>query len=132
MPAWKNSSIKKLVNKHSASQFEPKVPIASGMFLPNTSGDHVRSIKRQVPVLDEDLANKKYVDDSVVTPAGSQGWIQYNQSGAFGAEILLFWDKTNNRLGVGTNAPEESINVHDGQILIADTVDSTFRFYKRS
>ena len=32
--------------------------------LPNNSGDHMRSIRRQTPVADEDLANKKYVDDN--------------------------------------------------------------------
>ncbi len=40
-----------------------KQPIADNFILPNTSGDHVRSIKRAVPVDDADLVNKKYVDD---------------------------------------------------------------------
>jgi len=37
------------------------------MILPNHSGDHVRSIKRQVPVIDADIVNKKYVDDEIDT-----------------------------------------------------------------
>jgi hypothetical protein len=35
------------------------------------------------------------------TPAGSTGYIQYNNAGAFGAEAALFYDATNNRLSVG-------------------------------
>jgi hypothetical protein len=33
--------------------------------------------------------------------AGSNGQIQFNNSGAFGADSLLVWDNTNKRLGVG-------------------------------
>jgi len=39
------------------------IPIGTEMVLPNNSGDHVRSIKRNEPVGDMDLVNKKYVDD---------------------------------------------------------------------
>ena len=39
------------------------------------------------------------------SPAGSDGYIQFNDSGAFGAEAYLFWDKTNNALGVQTSTP---------------------------
>lgn len=39
------------------------------------------------------------------TPAGSTGEIQFNNAGAFGASSNLFWDNTNNRLGIGTSSP---------------------------
>jgi hypothetical protein len=35
------------------------------------------------------------------TPAGSNGYIQFNNSGSFGASSNLFWDNTNSRLGLG-------------------------------
>jgi len=35
------------------------------------------------------------------SPAGSNGQIQYNASGSFGAEAALFYDATNNRLSIG-------------------------------
>jgi len=41
---------------------EPKVPIASDMFLPNLSGDHSAG-QTGTPSTDLKLANKKYVDD---------------------------------------------------------------------
>ena len=41
-----------------------KGSVAREMILPNTSGDHVKGIKRQVPIDDADLVNKKYVDDA--------------------------------------------------------------------
>jgi len=37
------------------------------------------------------------------TPAGSNGEIQFNNSGAFGADSLLVWDNSNKRLGVGAS-----------------------------
>ena len=41
------------------------------LILPNNSGDHTRGIKRETPIADIDIANKKYVDDSV---AGLGTW----------------------------------------------------------
>ena len=38
-------------------------PVGSNMILPNNSGDHRKSIKRNAPVGDQDLVNKEYVDD---------------------------------------------------------------------
>ncbi len=40
-------------------------PIASEMFLPNHSGDHSKGKVTQTPVNDEDIVNKKYVDDNI-------------------------------------------------------------------
>jgi hypothetical protein len=37
--------------------------------------------------------------------AGTNGMVQFNNNGNFGASANLFWDNTNTRLGVGTNAP---------------------------
>ena len=48
---------------------EPKPVVSDGIIIPNKSGDHFRSYKRDVPTIDIDLANKKYVDDAI-TAAG--------------------------------------------------------------
>jgi len=39
------------------------------------------------------------------TPAGSQGNVQFNNGGSFGASNKLYWDVTNEVLGVGKNTP---------------------------
>ena len=47
-----------------AKQLSPKVtPIGTNLILPNTSGDHVRGLKRAAPIVDMDLVNKEYVDN---------------------------------------------------------------------
>ena len=46
--------------------------------------------------------------------SGSDGYIQYNNSGVLGANANLFWDKTNARLGIGTNAPTNALTITDG------------------
>ena len=38
-----------------------------------------------------------------VNAAGSNGQIQFNDSGSFGADSVLVWDNTNKRLGVGAS-----------------------------
>jgi len=56
------------VNGYTKQQANSKIEtgtISNNFTLPNKSGEHVRSIKREVPVHDEDLVNKKYVDDEI-------------------------------------------------------------------
>ena len=43
--------------------------------------------------------------------SGSDGYIQYNNSGVLGANTNLFWDKTNARLGIGTSSPSTNLTV---------------------
>lgn len=41
--------------------------------------------------------------------AGSTGYVQFNTGGVFDAEAALFWDKSNDRLGVGCSNPSYGI-----------------------
>ena len=41
---------------------ETHADVASDMILPNNSGEHTKGIKRDVPINDYDLVNKKYID----------------------------------------------------------------------
>lgn len=60
------------------------------------------------------------------TPGGSDGQVQYNNSGAFGGENELFYDDVNNRLGVGTSTPAYTLDVTGaGQFTGALIVGST-------
>jgi uncharacterized ubiquitin-like protein YukD len=46
------------------------------------------------------------------SPSGVAGAIQFSNGSAFASDAAnLFWDDTNNRLGVGTNAPNSLLNV---------------------
>jgi hypothetical protein len=45
------------------------------------------------------------------SPAGSNGQVQFNSSGSFGADSNFFWDNTNKRLGVGTSSPSYLLDV---------------------
>jgi hypothetical protein len=46
------------------------------------------------------------------TPAGVAGAIQFSDGSAFASDAAnLFWDDTNNRLGVGTNAPTATTHI---------------------
>jgi hypothetical protein len=44
-------------------------------------------------------------------PAGSTGYLQFNNAGVFGASANLFWDNANNRLGINTTAPAYPLGV---------------------
>lgn len=44
------------------------------------------------------------------TPAGSDGQMQYNNGGAFGGSSV-YWDDTNDYLGVGESSPDKAIHV---------------------
>ncbi len=58
------------------------------------------------------------------TPAGSSGAIQFNSAGSFGADGYLFWDDTNNYLGVGTSTPNSTMDVR-GSVSKAFSVKTT-------
>jgi hypothetical protein len=46
------------------------------------------------------------------SPSGVAGAIQFSNGSAFASDAdNLFWDDTNNRLGIGTNAPNSLLNV---------------------
>lgn len=45
------------------------------------------------------------------TPGGSNTQVQFNDGGAFAGTAQLYWDKTNNRLGVGVASPTQPVDV---------------------
>ena len=48
----------------------------------------------------------------VTSPSGVAGAIQFSNGSAFASDASnLFWDDTNNRLGVGTNAPNTALDI---------------------
>jgi hypothetical protein len=60
------------------------------------------------------------------TPSGVAGAIQFSNGSAFASDAAnLFWDDTNNRLGVGTNAPQSKteINSAGNQLLLSNSGD---------
>lgn len=48
------------------------------------------------------------------TPAGSNGEVQFNDAGSFGANSNFTWDNTNNRLGIGTSSPTARLHLPAG------------------
>jgi hypothetical protein len=54
-------------------------------------------------------------DIAVVTaPSGVSGAIQFSNGSAFASDATnLFWDDTNNRLGIGTNVPTQTLDVRN-------------------
>jgi len=53
----------------------------------------------------EDPPGGNIVLETGATPAGSTGYIQFNDNGNLGADSNLFWDNTNKYLGIGTASP---------------------------
>jgi len=48
--------------------------------------------------------------------AGATGQVQWNNAGALGASANLFWDNTNNRLGIGTSTPLYDLAVYKNNL----------------
>ncbi|MCS7317833.1 MAG: hypothetical protein NZZ41_05970, partial [Candidatus Dojkabacteria bacterium] len=50
-------------------------------------------------------------------PAGSNGQIQFNNNGSFGASSQLYWDNSLNLLGIGTNLPDAKLTIDTSTIV---------------
>jgi hypothetical protein len=60
------------------------------------------------------VINPSYISISA-NPSGVAGAIQFSNGSAFASDAAnLFWDDTNNRLGIGTNAPAAKFQVSSG------------------
>jgi len=66
-------------------------------------------------------------DIAVVTaPSGVSGAIQFSNGSAFASDAAnLFWDDTNNRLGVGTNTPAHSLSIETGSAFSGLSITSS-------
>ncbi len=63
----------------------------------------------------------------VTSPSGVAGAIQFSNGSAFASDAAnLFWDDTNNRLGVGTNAPDTTAHFKGGVSGAVGTRIATF------
>jgi hypothetical protein len=69
-------------------------------------------------------------------PSGVSGAIQFSNGSAFASDAAnLFWDDTNNRLGIGTNAPSHALTIDanttdDGLIMRGQTDTVIFQVTK--
>jgi len=59
--------------------------------------------------------------------AGSDGQLQYNNGGTdFGGAAQLYYDDSNSRLGIGISAPDQSLHIQDGNILLQHNANNQF------
>jgi hypothetical protein len=62
----------------------------------------------------------------VTSPSGVSGAIQFSNGSAFASDATnLFWDDTNDRLGVGTNAPQSTTEIKStgNQLSLSNSAD---------
>ena len=66
------------------------------------------------------------VPPGTATPGGTDGNIQYNYRDIFTASANLHWDYTNNRLGIGTSAPDSKVHI----VSTSTTASPQLRLYE--
>jgi len=69
----------------------------------------------------------KYSDLVAGLVGGSNGQVLFRDNNTFGGSNNLFWDKVNNRLGVGTTIPANTLDVN-GDARVSGLIDSTNTF----
>ncbi len=109
------------INNASLADVTLSAPIAFtsySMILPTTKGTSGQ-------VLTTDGASPANLSWSTIsaTPAGSNGQIQFNNSGSWGGSSELNWDNTNKRVGVGLASPTTKLEVA-GTVKVGDGGES--------
>lgn len=102
---------------------------SAGMIIYNTTTEKLN-------YYDGTAASWKEVGGSGMTSAaGNNGQIQFNNNGVLGAKSNLFWDNTNDQLGIGTANPIASLTVKgnaligDPGVIIKSKLASGYRLY---
>ena len=76
----------------------PDVNIRSGQDLEGARFGHLNTIV-------------EYINDNSAKPAGLNGYVQFNNNSALGADSDLFWDNTNKYLGIGNTTPAYQLSL---------------------
>jgi hypothetical protein len=63
-------------------------------------------------------------------PGGSDGAVQFNYSNTFGGSSELVWDRSNSRLGVGTDSPGQTLDVEGNLEMANSSGTATFYMYE--
>jgi hypothetical protein len=67
---------------------------------------------------------------NTASPGDDNKTIQYNNDGYFGGAAQLFWDKVNNRLGIGDNTPAQQLSLTKSMELLETTASDIGVIYK--
>ena len=96
IPVASSGATGKLNNTDWANFNNKQAPLVSGANIKTINGNSILG-----------------AGDLVVSgvPAGTDGQVQYNNGGAFGGATALFYDDSNNFVGVGTIAPSVKLDV---------------------
>ena len=88
-----------------------KFEINGDLFVGNVPHDATAD---SVLTIDGGVVKRVAVSDigGSTSPGGTNGAIQFNNSGVFGGDAsLLFWDEIDGQLGIGTNSPESRLDI---------------------
>jgi hypothetical protein len=93
-------------------RFIPKSP---DMFIRNSQDFEVAKFGHLNTIVE-------YINNNSAQPAGLNGYVQFNDNNALGADAGLFWDNVNKRLGVGTVTPIVPLNIYNNNPGISSVI----------
>ena len=113
------------IEKINKSESKISVERIEGSFVSQeTYTDEIKTLQNRTQLLAQIASSARDRVIPSASPGGSDTQVQFNDSGAFGGDAGLTFNKTTGRVGIGTTSPSSKLDVTTDGLVLTQTNDA--------